>query len=36
LLKEARNIAGAQGRMAQSGTVGGFVEDIGGFFNIFD
>lgn len=36
LLKEARNIAGAQGRMAKSGTVGGFVEDIGGFFNIFD
>ena len=36
LLKEARNIAGAQGRMAQPGTVGGYVEDIGSLFNIFD
>lgn len=34
LLKEARNIAGAQGRMAQAGTIPGYVEDIGSLLGI--
>ena len=32
LLKEARSIAQAQGRMAQAGTIPGYVEDIGSLF----
>ena len=34
LLAEARQIAGAQGRMAQAGTIPGYVEDIGGLLGI--
>lgn len=34
LLKEARNIAWAQGRMAQAGTIPGYVEDIGSLLGI--
>jgi hypothetical protein len=34
LLKEARSIAEAQGRMAQAGTIPGYVEDIGSLLGI--
>ncbi len=34
LLREARQIAGAQGRMAQAGTIPGYVEDIGSLLGI--
>ena len=34
LLREARQIAQAQGRMAQAGTIPGYVEDIGSLFKL--
>tara|TARA_R100000655_G_C2929500_1_gene183781 strand:+ start:271 stop:666 length:396 start_codon:yes stop_codon:yes gene_type:complete len=34
LLREARQIAEAQGRMAQAGTIPGYVEDIGSLLGI--
>ena len=34
LLREARQIAGAQGRMAQAGTIPGYAEDIGSLIGI--